>query len=407
MPLKKKTFLITALFYILYLIFPLFADTFNIPVWLPSMTAVAVMLYLYPKAFSNNTIYWFLAYAIVLAIYVFVGRPLTIGIGTVHDSKKIFIEFSYILPTISIFSILLFLKDWVLTQKLIKWSLFILFASFIVSVPLMLRFNSIREALIEQSQGSIKVPGLPDYSLMHAYTLFLPVLCYAAKVNQGREKWLAILGLSVLCFVIYDTFVTTSLLLMITIVLFTLFYTPKNASVFVFIATLLVIVVYVLYQFGFFVSFIDWIMPAFERTPVEKKLIDFKDSMLQGQITGSTITGRQNYHAVSWNSFFQNPFFGTSVVGGHSSLIDRFGGMGFVAGLPFVMIFVSYIKRMVKLYNTKMAKAFFWAGIIAGFTYLYQKGNWGSESWLMYMVLMPMGILTFENINKNHGTNAS
>ena len=134
---------------------------------------------------------------------------------------------------------------------------------------------------------------------------------------------------------------------------------------------------------------------------IAKDLLDFKDSMLQGQVTGGTITSRQNLHAISWHSFFQNPFFGTSAVGGHSSFIDRLGGMGFIAGLPFVMIFVSFIKRMVKLYETKMAKAFFWIGTISAFLFLYQKGNWGAEAWLIYMVLMPMGISVFEQSN-NH-----
>lgn len=401
MPIKKRIFLITALFYILYLVFPLFADTFNIPVWLPSIAAVAVMVVLYPRAFVNRTFYWFLAYAVVLAIYVIVGKPLTIGIGTVADNKKIFIEFAYILPTISIFSILCYLDDIVLTRRLVRWSIVMLFVSFIIAIPLMMRYNSLREALTEQEE-TLSVPGLPSYSLMHAYTVFLPALCYAAKVNQGWKKWMAILGLGVLCFVIYDTFVTTSLLIMIVIVLFTMFYTPKNTFILGIIASLLVIVVFVLYQYGFFVALIDWIMPVFEDTAVESKLIDFKDSMLHGQITGGTITGRQNLHAISWHSFFQNPFFGTSVVGGHSSLIDRFGGMGFVAGLPFVMIFVSFIKRMVKLYETKMAKAFFWIGTISAFLFLYQKGNWGCEAWLMYMVLMPMGILSYERQTYNY-----
>ncbi len=395
MPVKKRIFLYTALFYILYLVFPLFADTFNIPVWLPSMAVVAVMVYLYPKAFANKTFYWFLVYAMVLGLYVIVGKRLTIGIGSLADSKKIFIEFAYILPTISIFSILCYLDDYEVTRRLVRWSMVILFVSFIITVPLMLRYNSIREALSKQDK-TFTVPGLPGYSLMHAYTLFLPALCYAVKVNQGWKKWLAIIGLGVLCFVIYDTFVTTSLLVMIAVVLFTVFYTPRNTAIFSVIALLLVLVVYILYQLGFFITLIDWILPAFEGTAVEPKLLDFKDSMLQGQVTGGTITGRQDLHAISWHSFFQNPFFGTSVVGGHSSLIDRFGGMGFIAGLPFVMIFVSFIKRMVKLYETKMAKAFFWIGTISAFLFLYQKGNWGCEAWLMYMVLMPMGIMVFE-----------
>lgn len=406
MPLKKKVFLITALLYILYTIFPLFADTFHIPVWLPSMAAVGIMVFLYPKAFANNTFYWFVIYAVILALYVAFHRPLTIGIGSVADQKKILIEFAYIFPTLSIFNILLLLKDEKLTQKLVMWSVFILLVSFVVAVPLMLQYNSIREALAEFGEG-IYVPGLPGYSLMHAYTLFLPVFCYGVKAFSGRQKWFSLAGLLVLCFVVYDTFVTTSLIIMVFILIVFLLYSEKSRDLFWILFLLILIIFYVLYKMGFFISLIDWIMPTFEDTPVESKLRDFKESMLQGQLTGGTITGRQNLHAISWNSFFQNPFFGTSKVGGHSSIIDRLGGMGMVAGVPFLMIIVSFIRRMRRLYSTRLAKAYFWVGIIAGFVYLYMKGLWGCESWLMYMVLMPMGILSTERKNLSDETTIS
>ena len=147
---------------------------------------------------------------------------------------------------------------------------------------------------------------------------------------------------------------------------------------------------------GFFISLIDWAMPYFERTPVEKKLLDFKQSMMEGRLTGGTITSRQNLHSISWNSFFQNPIFGTSIVGGHSSILDRLGGMGMVTGIPFLMIFISFFQQMRKLFNTNLAKAYFKIGLVAGFVYLYMKGLWGCESWLMYVVLMPMGLFSIE-----------
>ncbi len=395
MLVKKKIFLITALLYILYTIFPLFADLIRIPVWLPSMAAFVIMLVLYPQAFFNKTFYWFLVYALVLTIYLLLDRPLTIGIGTVHDSKKILIEFAYILPTISIFCILIHLKDKILVRKLINWSIGILFVSFVVAVPLMQRYGSIREALFEKGEG-FSVVGLPGYSLMHAYTLFLPVVGCGIKMFEGRKKIWALVGVLALCFVVYDTFVTTSLIVMIIILLFTLLYSEKHKIWFWFVSAVLLMTVFVLYKTGFFVSLIDWMMPAFEGTQVEFKLNDFKESLLQGQVTGGSITGRQNLHDISWTSFFQNPLFGTSMVGNHSSLVDRFGGMGIVAGLPFLMIIVSFVRQMVRRFENKTAKTFFWVGVVAGFLFLYQKGNWGCESWLMYMVLMPMGILSIE-----------
>ena len=403
MPIKKKIFLITALLYVLYTIFPLFADTFRVPVWLPSLAAVVVMIILYPEAFANKAFYWFLVYAIVLGLYVIFHHPLTIGIGNFADKRKILIEFSYIFPTVSIFSILCYLNDIELTRKLVNWSIAILFVSFISVVPLMQRYNSLREALNEQGEG-VFVPGLPGYSLMHSYTLFLSTLCYSFRVNKGTKKWWALSGIIVLCFMVYSTFVTTSLIIMVMVLFVSALYAPKRSDLFWMILCFVAIIVFILYKFGFFISLIDWIMPWFEETPVERKLIDFKASMLEGKWTGGSIVGRQNLHAISWNSFFQNPFFGTSIVGGHSSLSDRLGGMGLVAGLPFIMIIVSFMKRIVKFYQTKTARFFYWMGIIAGMVYLYQKGLWGGESWLMYIVLMPMGILTIESKVNSNGT---
>jgi len=392
---KKKIFLIAALLYILYTIFPLLSDMINIPTWLPSLASVAVMLYLYPKAFSNKTFYWFLAYAFVLLLYLLVGHPLAVGIGVIADSKKIVIEYAFILPAVSMFCILYYLKDSVLLRKLFLWSIGLLFVSFFVEIPLLQRYGSIRAAMGEEAE-QIKILGLPSYALMHAYTLFLPVMCYGTKVFKDRYRIACLVGVVVLFVVVYYTFVTTSLLIMIAIVSFTIIYNEKNEVRSFFIFAILLLLFLVFSNDSFLIGMIDGIMPFFEGSAVEFKLNDFRDSLMQGQITGDSITGRMDYHEISRQSFFINPIFGYPRVGGHSSLLDRLGGMGIVGTLPFVMIMVSYIQQMRKLFSTRAAKFFFWTGIIAGFVYLYEKGLWGSEGWLVYMVLMPMGILVFE-----------
>ena len=402
MSIKKKIFVITALLYILYLIFPLFADTFNIPAWLPSIATIAVMVVIYPNAFANKVFYWFVVYLAVLAVYVLLGRDLTIGIGTVEDSYKMFIEIAWILPSISICCVLFYLNDSNVNKHLVNCSLIILYVSFVVAIPLMLRYNSLREALNIEGMGMIHIAGLPGYSLMHSYTLFLPLMCYVTKILHGWKKLVSIIGMVVLCIVIYDTFVTTSLIIAIAILFISLIYKSENTTIIWLSFGYLLLIIYTLFIFGFFISLIDWVLPIFEDTPVEPKLLDIRFSMVEKSMTGGTIETRRELHRKSWDAFMQNPLLGkgASNVGGHSSLLDRLGGMGFFAGFPFVMIFISYIKRMVILYETKMAKVFFWIGTIAAFILLYQKGNWGCEAWLIYMVLMPFGMLSFEKRNK-------
>lgn len=409
MHIKKRIFLLTALFYILYLLFPLFADIVSIPVWLPSMVTVAVIMALYPNAIANKLFYWFLVYVAVLAVYVLIGREITVGIGTVADSYKIFIEIAWVFPSVLICCVLLYLKDPEVNRRLVNWSTIILYVSFVVAIPLMLRYNSLREALRIEGVETIHIAGLPGYALMHSYTLFLPLMCYATKTLIGWKRIMAFVGLLVLCVVIYDTFITTSLVIALAILFVTFTYKGGNTTVFWLIWGFLLLVMYTLYLFGFFISLIDWMMPAFEGTPVESKLLDFRISMVENEVTGGTIETRMGLHKESWDSFMKNPLLGggASSVGSHSSLLDRFGGMGFVAGFPFVMIIVSFIRQMVKLYETKTAKMIFWVGIISGLTFMYQKGNWGSEAWLMYIVLVPIGILTLENELLSYGSKTS
>lgn len=398
---KNRLFLIIAFFYVIYTIFPLFSALLPIPAWLPSIAVFSILLVTYPKAFANKTFYWFCIYAAVLIIYLYAGKRLPIGIGTVADSYKILIEFAFVLPSVSIFSVLMYLDDKELMRKFIIWCVVFLFASFIVEYPLIRQYQSLREVWSDSKADETQVLGLPGYSLMHAYTLFLPTLCFMVRSSSGKMKILSILGLIVSCFIVYSTYVTTSLVIMIFVLIISFVYKDNVSSLFY--VVIIGIIVYVLYRAGFFISMIDWIMPWFEGTSVEPKLLDFKLSMMIGETTGASITGRQDLHGISWDSFFQNPLIGSSRVGGHSSLIDRFGGMGIVGGVPFLMIIFSFVFRMKKKYHTHMARTFFWIGIVAGFVFLYEKGLWGAEGWLFYMVLMPIGILVIENelLNKN------
>ena len=397
---RKRVFLIVTMLYILDTIFPLFADLLTIPVWLPSLGAFLVMLILYPSAFANKTMVYFVIYALLLSIYLFAGRPLTIGIGTVADRRKILIEFAFILPTLSIFSVLYYLKDISLTKRIVMWSVVILYVSFVIAVPLMLQYNSLREAL-DLEGDELGVPGLPGYSLMHAYTLFLPTICYATKKFKGKRKLWFMLALCALCFVVYDTFVTASLLIMIALLIFTLFYSERNSTHFWGFFGIGAGIFIILYEMGFFILLIDWIYPLFRGTPVAGKLIDIQTSMYMNEVSGGNLVTRQEMHAISWASFFENPIWGTSVVGRHSVLIDRLGGMGIVVFFPFLMMIITALRRHMKAFYTRTSRMFFMAGIIAGFLFMYGKGIWGSESWLMFLVLMPFGLQVFERENND------
>ena len=166
------------------------------------------------------------------------------------------------------------------------------------------------------------------------------------------------------------------------------------------------LILYTLYLMGFFISLIDWVLPIFEGKPVAVKLHDMRDSMTFGELTGGSIVERRSLHRNSWESFMNNPLIGGGKVGNHSSLLDRFGGMGIIGGVPYIMLFITYIKQMKSLFHTQPARFFWWVGLAAGAIFLYQKGIWGAEGWLFLMILLPYGILLFENKGV-HGKTAS
>lgn len=396
MSIRVKIFLVVAILYTQYTLFPLLADTIRIPIWFPSIMSSSLFLCLYPKAFINKTFYWFLVYAMVLSVYLLLGKPLTIGIGTIQDSKKILIEFAYILPTICLFLVFYYLKNIRLARLYTIWTAIILYASFLVSVPLMNEYNTLREALIEEGEGMF-IPGLPNYSLMHSYTLYLPVVCYTIKYKKLKWKIIGVVALISLCYVIYSTSVTTSLLVMVGIISASIVYNEKKKITFWLIIIFIIIIIYYFYHTGVILAFFEWIKPYFENSPVEPKINDFIKSIAQGKVTGGSIIDRQDLHDISWNSFFKNPILGTGVVGGHSSILDRFGGMGILGGIPFLMIFISFYKTTKTLYLSNSARAFLSIGMIASFTYLYEKGLWGSESWLMLFVILPLALAVLED----------
>lgn len=392
--LADKIFLIVALFYSAFLIIPPLANAVRLPVWFPSAFSVLVFFLLYPQAFKNKTFLWFIIYVIVLFIYVVIGKPLSIGIGTVEDKKKILIEFANILPPIGMISIFVYKRNIQLARIYIILLIVFLLFSFYPAYSLIAKYSTLRNALSEQNEELV-ISGLPSYSLMHAYTLFLPSFCFAFRFVNNMFKWLCLLAIGILCIIINSTSITTSILLMVFIIIFSFSYSKKK-GINLLLSIILFILIYFMFESGFFITLIDMIIPFFEGTPVEGKLIDIQNTIEQRELTGGNLITRHELHMISWHSFLQNPFWGTSVVGEHSSLLDRFGGMGLFAGLPYVMIMISLIKHIYRNLYTTHARSYFMLGVLTGFVYLYEKGIWGAESWLVFMVFIPISIIVIE-----------
>ncbi len=204
----------------------------------------------------------------------------------------------------------------------------------------------------------------------------------------------------VLLFVIYSTFITTSLLVSLVVLLLVLAYRGTKTPFFLLTLVVLYFTLWVLNKAGVFVDLIDVIYPYFDGTAVDSKLDDIRASLIDGEIQGNTLVGREDLHRISWNSFFRSPIWGTSIAGGHSAIVDRLGGLGLLGGLPFIMMFISFYRMIFPRLLPYQIRYFFITGFGAGMIYLYEKGLWGCENWLMLMVMMPSVLLAVTPVKK-------
>ena len=158
-----------------------------------------------------------------------------------------------------------------------------------------------------------------------------------------------------------------------------------------------------LHTSGFFIDLFDVLIDFFTGTAVLPKIEAFKNIYLNGDIenSGGSVTGRMNLHDMSWKAFGENFLTGgTSSVGGHSSLLDRLGGMGLFGFIPFVMIIVSQAKMTLRLLRNSEQRVYYYLGLGAALMILYQKGLFGQEGWLFLVVLLPGLIITFGDIER-------
>jgi hypothetical protein len=400
MLLKERIFLLVSLLYILYTVVPIVQDVTGIDVWIINLATFFILFVLFPSAYLNPVMYWFLAYAYILAIYVLLEKPLTIGIGSVQDSKKIIIEYAFFLPSLSIFSILYYLDNKRLYKIISVAALALLLLSFIYMLPLILSNSNIIRQSVSAGNEEHRILGMPSYTLIHAYVILVPAVLYGFRIFKAGHKWGMLVVVALFVYIILNTHVTTSLVLVLAMIIFVLLFdiqNKKKSFIFVFFTFL---IVYILHVSGVFIHLFDFLIRFFDGTDVQPKIKSFKYIYLYGDIenSGGSVIGRMNLHDMSWKAFWENPLIGgSSAVGGHSSLIDRLGGMGLLAFIPFIMITITQVKITLRLIRNKEARVYYFLGLLAVFTMLYQKGLFGQVGWLFMMVLMPGLIITFQN----------
>lgn len=399
---KDKVFVIVSFIYILYVVFPLFADITNIPVVVPSLLVVFVITVLYGGGiYSKKPVVCVFIYALMLTVYSLTGVYIHInGVnGTLPAWWRIMIEIGWILPPLLIAVVLWMKNDKGLFKLFGYGALASLVISLIYILPLLISSkNILREA--EYIDEAFRPIGLPGYDLMHSYTLVLVPLCYMLRKEFNKKGHLMIYLLILTAFFFYiviQTAVTTSLIVSCFIFLFMFIYSEKNNTITIVRLVLGLVSLYVLYKSGFFLWLVDALMPIFDGTAVAYKLQDIHDSMVFGSVQGESITGRMSYHQISKDAFFENPIFGIGKAGGHSKILDLLGCMGLLVFIPYFAIIWNTMKMQIRNISTQLAAAFIVCGYLAAAIYLYEKGIFGAPGYLIMIVVVPSIIKAFES----------
>lgn len=402
MTIKQKIFLVFALLYVAYMVFPMLADILPLPVGTVNIITFGVLLLINPNAFLNRLSLWTFLYLLILLVYSVFGKQLpAMGIGDYESKRIVIIESANILPAFAIFQHLRYNNN----DKLYKWitisSIVLIGVSLLYIVPMamsndyLLRQNEVR--------GENHVFGMPSYALTHAYMLIIPGIMYGMKRQDKIKKILLFLSLVLVSLTIYYSYVTTTFLISVALIALGLLYHEDKNKLILRIVGIVVLVVLV-YVSGLLEWLLNVLVQAFDGTASQNKMIELRAMFLGQDVEEGVFDDRQSLHAVSWDAFFRNIFFGSLPVGGHSSLIDRLGGLGLMGFIPFVFMLWNQMKTNYGLLSDKKGRFYYLLSVGAVLVYMYTKGIFGGEGWLFLMVLIPSYIRTFQAVQLQQET---
>jgi hypothetical protein len=314
------------------------------------------------------------------------------------------IEMGFILPSLSIISIIIYTRNFELLKLLTGIclvSISITFFQMIINNTL--NTELLRDAAIDlNSKGDNAVAyakkGLPSYSFLHVIPLLLPFGLGLIKEKKRKEKIFFFIFSLLLIFIIFKSAITTTILYSFFVLLCILLYRENKTLQNIFMLLIIAVLLLFVYNTTIIPSFLDFLINIFRNTPAEEKMIDFKSLYLLGEI-GGTISGRQSLHQISWESFLSNPIFGGEFKGGHSSLLDRLGVLGLFGFIPFALILFYQFKQWknILLPTSLFYFRLSWFGALL---LLLMKGLFGSIGWLFLYVILPGMALFFENNKK-------
>lgn len=394
---REKLFVYVSFFFILFNAFPLFEDLIPIPAQYVCIITTICLALLYPNALLHKAVRYFSLFIVILSVNGILGRYIHIN-GLANYALplpwRLLIEIAWILPSLLIMSTLNILNNSKLYKILGYGSVIVITISFLYILPILTNnSNILRAAMHEENLDFAKPFGLPNYTLMHAYTFMLPGLCLLAKVNTGKNRIIMIIVIALFYYVITQTAVSTSITLGTLIIIASILYNhnhkDKTIISFLCVGGLFVAI----YYSGLILNIIDGIMPFFEGTAVQFKLEDLHDSIVGGVLQGDSFEGREALHNISKDSFFANPIFGGGRAGGHSQMLDILGTVGIIGFIPFFLVIWNSLKSYLRPLSNDLARLYMFVSFTVSFVYIYHKGIFGATGWLFMCVIAPCLIM--------------
>lgn len=389
---KERCFLIVYTLFAAFILVPFVSDVMPLNSQIVDLSVFVICILLYPRAYANRLMLWTILYFTVLFLFVVSGNDITVGIGRVMPSKKLLIELAWVLPSICIVSILSYRGNLKLYYYVAIISVSLYIISFLSVLPIIMKYDM--RVIAIQEEAGVSIHGIPSYTLMHAFAISIPAAFMSYKSFIGKKR-IIMLALAVCNIIlVVNTNITTSIVALLLCVLFFFSY-GRTHGFSIIRLTVLSVCLFLILNFGFIEIFMNYMSGVFEGTAVQPKIESFLAIYQTGDLaadeTGS-ISGRENLHAISINSFFSNIFLGGEQVGGHSAILDRLGGMGLFCGIPFIMILISQVLIWKKNIHDHFALMYYYLGVFVACIFLYTKGLFGEQGWFMISIFVPVVI---------------
>lgn len=222
-----------------------------------------------------------------------------------------------------------------------------------------------------ESYSTYYQQGIGSYLTVYAAVIICLVCLYLVthniKVSVRKKMAFLVVVITSGALVIYSGYMIANIaLLSSAIFLLAAQKIESNLARFTLVSTFLISLV--LIKEVFLEKIFSLIEPLVLDTPYQMKLYDIRDSMLNFSVSGDSVLARFDTYAISIDSFFSNPFFGSGVssqvqYGNHSTILDTFAVYGSVIGVTnlFILFSAPFVFVGFKGRKANLAIAIIWA----------------------------------------------